>query len=143
MNIPSLLCFISWFSTVFSLSCGHKIILRNNIFYWRTYFIGLHVFQDNIYYNMSWGRLCFVVGNVLWDVMYQWSACLQDSISYNMLCFTKKYPVLMEVMFYLKLCIIKGYVLLFEMSYCGTCFRGGCILQDDLLYMCMHYYAVH
>ena len=44
------------------------------------------------------GRSCFVVGNVLWDVMYWWNACLQDGISYNMLCFTERH-VLLEVMF--------------------------------------------
>ena len=44
------------------------------------------------------GRSCFVVGNVVWDVMYWWSACLQDGISYNMLCFTERH-VLLEVMF--------------------------------------------
>ena len=30
--------------------------------------------------------------------------------------------------------IIGGHVLLFEMSYWGTFFTGGHILQDDLLY---------
>ena len=65
--------------------------------------------------------------------MYWWRACLQDGISYNMLCFTERH-VLLEVMFYLRVTIIGGHVLLFEMSYWGTCFSGGHILQDDLLY---------
>ena len=65
--------------------------------------------------------------------MHWWSACLQDGISYNMLCSTVTH-VLLEVMFYLSICIIGGHVLLFEMSYWGTCFTGGYILQDDLLY---------
>ena len=26
-------------------------------------------------------RSCFVVGNVVWEVMYWWNACLQDGIS--------------------------------------------------------------
>ena len=64
---------------------------------------------------------CFVVGNVLWDVMYCWSAHLRHGISYNMLCFIERH-VLLEVMFYLRVCIIGGHVLLFEMSYRGTCF---------------------
>ena len=43
--------------------------------------------------------------------------------------------VLLEVMFYLRVCIIGGHDLLFEMSYWGTCFfKGGYILQDDMLY---------
>ena len=38
---------------------------------------------------MSLGRSCFVGGgNVLWEVMYWWNACLQYGISYNMLCFS-------------------------------------------------------
>ena len=44
------------------------------------------------------GRSCFVVGNVVWEFMYWWSACLQDGISYNMLYFTERH-VLLEVMF--------------------------------------------
>ena len=47
--------------------------------------------------------------------------------------FTERH-VLLEVMFYLRVCIIGGHALLFEMSYWGTCFSGGHILQDDLLY---------
>ena len=65
--------------------------------------------------------------------MYWWSACLQNGISYNMLCFTERH-VLLEVMFYLWVYIIGVHVLLFEMSYWSTCFAGGHILQDDLLY---------
>ena len=41
--------------------------------------------------------------------------------------------VLLEVMFYLRVCIIGGRVLLFEMSYWGICITGGHILQDDFL----------
>ena len=63
--------------------------------------------------------------------MYWCSACLQDGISYNMLCFTERY-VLLEVMFYLRVCSTRGHVLLFEMSCWG--FTRGHILQDDLLY---------
>ncbi len=44
------------------------------------------------------GRSCFIVGNVILEVMYWWSACLQDGISYNILRFTERY-VLLEVMF--------------------------------------------
>ena len=77
------------------------------------------------------------LGNVLWEVMYWWSACLEDGICYNMLCFTERY-VLLEVMFYLRVGIIGGHVLLFEMSYWGTCFTGGHILHDDLLYRGTH-----
>ena len=65
--------------------------------------------------------------------MFWWSACLQDGISYNMLHFTER-KVLLEIMIYLRICILGGHVLLFEMSYCGTCFTRGYILQDDLLY---------
>ena len=86
---------------------------------------------------MCLGSSCFVVGNVLWEVMYWWSACLQDGISYNMLCFTKR-PVLQEVMFYFRVDIVGGHVLLFELSYWGTCFTGGHILQDDWLYRGTH-----
>ena len=42
-------------------------------------------------------------------------------------CFIERY-VLLEVMFYLRVCIIGGHVPLFEMSYWGTCFTGGLIL---------------
>ena len=38
---------------------------------------------------MSSGRSCFVGGNVLWEMMYWWSECLQDGISFNMLCLLK------------------------------------------------------
>ena len=65
--------------------------------------------------------------------MYWWSACFQDSLSYNILCFTKR-NVLLEVMFSSRVCIIGGHILLFEMSYWGTCFTGVHILQDDLFY---------
>ena len=68
--------------------------------------------------------------------MYWWSACLQDGISYNMLCFTERRLTGGRV--YLRVGIIEGYVLLFEMSYWGTCFTGGHILQDDLLYRGTH-----
>ena len=61
------------------------------------------------------------------------SACFQDGISYNMLCFTERH-VLLEVMFYLRVCNIGGHVLLLEMSYWGTCFTGRHILWDDLLH---------
>ena len=48
-----------------------------------------------------------------------------------MLCFTERHDFL-EVMFYLRVGIIAGRVLLLEMSYWATCFTGGHILQDDL-----------
>ena len=35
-------------------------------------------------------------------------------------------------MFYLRVCIVGGHILLFEMSYWGTCFTRGYILQDDM-----------
>ena len=63
-------------------------------------------------------RKCLMGGNVLVGT------CLQDGISYNMLCFTERHV--------LRVGIIGGYVLLLEMSYWGTCFTGGHILQDDL-----------
>ena len=72
---------------------------------------------------MSWGKSCFVVGNVLWEFMYWWSACLQDGISYNLLCFIERY-VLVGVMFYFRVYIIGGHVLLFEMSHWGTGLEG-------------------
>ena len=48
--------------------------------------------------------------------MYWLSACLEDGISYNLFCFTERY-ILLEVMFYLRVGIIGGHVLLFKMSY--------------------------
>ena len=48
-----------------------------------------------------------------------------------MLCFTERH-VFLEVMFYLRVGIIGGRVLLLEMSYWGTCFTEGHILPDDL-----------
>ena len=58
--------------------------------------------------------------------MYWRSACLQDGISYNMLCFTERYALL-EVMFYLRVCIIGGHVLLFKMFY------GVRVLQEGVI----------
>ena len=43
--------------------------------------------------------------------------------SYNMLCFTGKH-FLLDDMFYLRVCIIGGNVLQFEMSYWSICFTG-------------------
>ena len=39
---------------------------------------------------MSLGRLCIVGGNVLWEVLCWWSACLHDGISHTMfrICLT-------------------------------------------------------
>ena len=45
--------------------------------------------------------------------------------------FTERY-VLLEVMFYLRVCIVGRHILLLEMSYWGTCFTGGYILQDGM-----------
>ena len=60
--------------------------------------MGGHDFLDYMSFKMTCimiayvlGRSCFVLGNVLWEVMYWWSACLQDGISYNMLCFTESH----------------------------------------------------
>ena len=58
---------------------------------------------------MSLGRSCFIGGNVLWDVLYWWSACLQDGISYNMLCFAGSNffsggHVFIEGMYYRRAC---------------------------------------
>ena len=65
--------------------------------------------------------------NCLIDVMYWWSACLQDGLSYDMLCFTERH-VLLEVMFYLGVCIIGRHVWLFEMSYWGIyVYRRVCV----------------
>ena len=47
--------------------------------------------------------------------MYWCNACLQDGISYNMLCFTGRH-VLLEIMFFLRVCIIGGHVLLFDLT---------------------------
>ncbi len=74
-------------------------------------------------------------------VMYWWSACLQDGISYNMLCFTERH-VLLEVMFYLRVGIIGGHVLLLRcltvvhvlqegIPYRMICCTGGHILYED------------
>ena len=41
----------------------------------------------------------------MWEVMYWWSACLHDDISYSMLCFTGRY-FLLDEMFYLRVCFI-------------------------------------
>ena len=62
--------------------------------------------------------------------MYWWNAYLQDGISYNMLCFAERH-VLLEIMFFLRVGIIGGHVLLFEMSYRGTCF----VVEGDTPYM--------
>ena len=51
----------------------------------------------------------------MWEVMYWWSACLQDDTYYNMLCFTGRH-FLLDDMFYLRVCIIEGHVLQLEMS---------------------------
>ena len=44
-----------------------------------------------MYYDGICLVVVFVVGNILWEVMYWWSACLQDGIPYNILCFTVFY----------------------------------------------------
>ena len=48
--------------------------------------------------------------------MCWWSACFQDGISYNMLCFIGRH-FLMNDLFQLIVCIIGGHVLQFVMSY--------------------------
>ena len=140
------------------MGCGYEIVLRKNISYGRTYFSGVHIFQDDMSYEsichkgghalleeMFYGRSCiggvhvfrmayhtcvlscFVRGNVLWEVMYWWSACLQDGISY--MCFVVRH-VLLEGMFFLRVCIIKGHVLQSKMSYgllVGMSYRKPCI----------------
>ena len=62
-----------------------------------------------------------VIGNVLWDVMYWWSACLHHGISYNMLCFIERHltgsHVLLEGMYYRRACFVVGDVLLGYMVY--------------------------
>ena len=35
------------------MSCGHKIVLRKNMSYRRTWFSGLYVFQDDMYYDSN------------------------------------------------------------------------------------------
>ena len=48
-------------------------------------------------------ELCFVVGNLLWDIKYWWNACLKDGILYNLLCFPE------------------------------TCLTGGHVLLEDIV----------
>ena len=64
--------------------------------------------------------------------MYWWSACLQDGISYKMLCFTDTCltggHVLLEGMYHRRACFAVRDV------FWGTCFTRGHISQDDLLY---------
>ena len=55
------------------------------------------MYYDSICFE---GGHAFVVGNSLQDIKYWWNACLQDGISYNLLCFPERH-VLLEVMFYL------------------------------------------
>ena len=74
---------------------------------------------------MSYGRLC--IGGVhVFRMAYLTIFCV-------LLCFTEGHG-LVEVMLYLRVCIIGVHVLLFKMSYWSTCFTGVPILQDDLLY---------
>ena len=65
-------------------------------------------------------RLC--CRKCLLEVIYWWSACLQDGISYNMLCFTERCLTGGHV--YLRVGIVGGHVLLLEMSYWGMVFMS-------------------
>ena len=61
--------------------------------------------------------------------MHWWSACPQDGISYNMLYLFGRH-VLLEDMFFLRVCIIGGYVLQFKKSYVlleGMSYSKPCI----------------
>ena len=62
-------------------------------------------------------------------VLVEW----MSSGSYNVMCFTVRH-VLLEDMFYLKICIIRGHALQFKIPSWSTYFTGGHILQDDLSY---------
>ena len=72
-------------------------------------------------------KKCFVGSHVLW------SACLQDGISYNMLCFTRRH-VLMEDMFLLRVCYSGTHVVVVVLSFMilhvrvGHCVVGGHVL---------------
>ena len=60
--------------------------------------------------------------------MYWWSARLQHGISNNM-CFIKRH-VLLEVMFYLRVCIIGGHVLLFGYMFYRWAYLTGYVTQE-------------
>ena len=76
--------------------------------------------------------------------MYWWSACLQDGISYNILCFAGRH-VLLEGMFFLRVCIIGGHDLQFEMSYIllEVCLIGSQVLHEGMFYRWTCLVGVH
>ena len=88
--------------------------------------MGGHVFLECMSFRMT----CLMRAYV-WKVMCWWTACLQDGISYDMLCFIGRH-FLLDNLFHLSVCIIGGHVLQFVMSYWNTHFTGVHILQDDL-----------
>ena len=77
----------------------------------RTYFYGVHAFQDDMYY----GSIClkgghvFIGGHVLWEDNSCMSACLQGAISVRMMCLTGIH-VLWEDRSYLRVCPIGDHV---------------------------------
>ena len=71
-----------------------------------------------------------------YESMSWWSACLQDSISCYMFCFTGRH-FLLDDMFYLRVCIIEG------MSYSSCCFTGIHVLQEGIFYWMIHHIGKH
>ena len=108
--------------------------------------MGGHDFLDHMLFRMTCVMITYLLSEVMlccrkciMGVMYWWSTCLQDGISYKMLCFTERH-VLLEVMSYLRVGIIGGHVLLFKMSYWCTCLQEGIsyrifVVQGDTSYM--------
>ena len=84
--------------------------------------MGEHDFLDYMFFRMT----CLLIAYVLREVMLCCRKCHRMSciggvyVLYNILCFTERHALL-EVMFYLRVCIIGGHVLLFEMSYWKAC----------------------
>ena len=63
-----------------------------------------------------------------------WSACLQDNISYNKLCFAERH-VLLEDMFILRVCNVGGHVLYRNIFiYWRVCLIGSHVLHEGMSY---------
>ena len=80
-------------------------------------FSGVQVFQD----DMSYESVCLKGGHILLEKISYGRSCIGGVHSfrmtfYNMLCFAWRH-VLREGMFFLRVCIIGGQVLQFEMYY--------------------------
>ena len=100
--------------------------------------MGGHVFLDDMSYeSMSYGRSYFI-GYILCEDMSCRSACLQDGITYRMMCFTGGH-VLYEDRFYLRMsfrraCLTGRHVLQEYMFYRIAYLTGECVLQEDESY---------